>query len=84
MGPALMDECPYPFYHIGIYAFKWELLDYIVRYAPEAEFDLEQTRWGLMHIPTNVVLTNQKSMKIDTPEEFFKWVEYYNERTASA
>lgn len=66
----------YPFYkHIGIYAFRTEILMEITQLSPsslEKAESLEQNRWLENGYTIHVVETQHESISIDTPEDLEK------------
>ncbi|MCH7657381.1 MAG: 3-deoxy-manno-octulosonate cytidylyltransferase [Bacteroidetes bacterium] len=66
----------YPFYkHIGIYAFRTEILMEITQLSPsslEKAESLEQNRWLENGYTIHVVETRHESISIDTPEDLEK------------
>lgn len=68
-----------PFYlHTGTYAFRREVLDEIVT-LPEAELEkaerLEQLRWLAAGYRIKIVITDNKTISIDTPSDLEKLYE---------
>lgn len=58
--------------HIGLYAFRREILDQVVKFTPttlELAESLEQLRWMEHGIPVQTALTHLTSMGVDTPED---------------
>lgn len=63
------------FKHIGIYAFRQKALQEVSRAKPEAleqQESLEQLRWLVLGYEIKVLLTDQESIGIDTPEDLQK------------
>lgn len=64
---------PIPFYsHIGLYAFRREILEEVVKLAPaalEQAESLEQLRWMEHGVPIRTALTQLRSIGVDTPED---------------
>lgn len=63
------------FKHIGIYAYKTDVLEQIVKLSPsplELAESLEQLRWIENAYSINVEFTNIESFSIDTPEDLAK------------
>lgn len=61
--------------HIGIYAFRQKVLQAVSQAAPEdleQQESLEQLRWLALGYQIKVLLTNQESIGIDTPEDLDK------------
>jgi len=62
-----------PFYtHIGLYAFRREILDQVVTLPPSAlekAESLEQLRWMEHGITIRTAVTNLPSLGVDTPED---------------
>lgn len=62
-----------PFYtHIGLYAFRREILDQVVTLPPsvlEKAESLEQLRWMDHGISIRTAITNLPSLGVDTPED---------------
>lgn len=66
--------------HIGIYAFRADVLQQITQLAQsplEIEERLEQLRWLENGYKIRVGVTNVKTIGIDTPEDLEKAIEYY-------
>jgi 3-deoxy-manno-octulosonate cytidylyltransferase (CMP-KDO synthetase) len=60
------------FTHIGLYAFRREILDKVVKLPPtalEQAESLEQLRWMEHGIPIRTALTRVPSFGVDTPED---------------
>jgi len=58
--------------HIGLYAFRREILDKVVKFpstALERAESLEQLRWMENGIPIRTALTHLPSIGVDTPED---------------
>jgi 3-deoxy-manno-octulosonate cytidylyltransferase (CMP-KDO synthetase) len=66
-------ELTYPYLrHIGLYAFRKEVLLALTRLTPvllERIESLEQLRWMYYGFPINVVITEIETPNIDTPED---------------
>lgn len=66
----------YPFYaHIGLYAFRSEILQWSVTLSPtslELAESLEQLRWLQQGMPIRTRVTLHKSPGVDTPEDLEK------------
>lgn len=64
---------PNPFYsHIGLYAFRRDILEELVKFPPaglEQAESLEQLRWMEHGIPIRTALTRLRSIGVDTPED---------------
>lgn len=65
--------------HVGIYAYRADVLDRIARIKPspleEAE-SLEQLRWLYAGLRIKVAVSNCSSMGIDTPEDLQRAIDY--------
>ena len=71
-----MEESRYQknrfFSHIGLYAFRRETLDQVVKLTPtalELAESLEQLRWMEHGIPVQTAVTHLSSIGVDTPED---------------
>lgn len=67
------EEMPQRYYkHLGIYAYRYEVLSQIVR-LPQSPLEntekLEQLRWLEHDFPIHVSLCNEESLAVDTPED---------------
>jgi len=66
-------QMKYDFYsHIGLYAFRKEILEEVVKFPPtalEQTESLEQLRWMEHGIPIRTAVTHMKSIGVDTPED---------------
>ena len=61
--------------HIGIYAFRAEVIKKVVKLAPSAlelAESLEQLRWMENGYPIFVDITDKEAISIDTPEDLQK------------
>lgn len=61
--------------HIGLYAYRYDVLKKIVRLSPtvlEKAERLEQLRWIENGFALNVEITTQEALSIDTPEDLSK------------
>jgi 3-deoxy-manno-octulosonate cytidylyltransferase (CMP-KDO synthetase) len=65
-----------PFYtHIGLYAFRREILEQVVNLPPSAleqAESLEQLRWMEHGITIRTAITHLPSLGVDTPEDLEK------------
>lgn len=67
--------CRYPFKHIGIYAYRADILRkiYTLQQSPnELKYDLEQFRWLDNGLKIKCLETNIDSISVDTPEDILK------------
>lgn len=58
--------------HIGLYAFRKEILEEVVKFHPtalEQAESLEQLRWMEHGIPIRTAITHMSSIGVDTPED---------------
>lgn len=73
-----LQKCVY-YKHIGMYAYKAEVLDEITR-LPQSSLEkaesLEQLRWLQNGYKIKVGITTQETIGIDTPEDLAKALEY--------
>lgn len=73
-----LQKCIY-YKHIGMYAYKAEVLDEITR-LPQSTLEkaesLEQLRWLQNGYKIKVGITTQETIGIDTPEDLAKALEY--------
>lgn len=63
------------FTHIGLYGFRSDVLEQIVRFPPtplEQAESLEQLRWLENGIPIQTAITHHVSQGVDTPEDLEK------------
>jgi len=63
------------FKHIGIYGYRFDVLEKIIKLAPgelEKAENLEQLRWLENGFKINVQITNKEAVSIDTPEDLLK------------
>ncbi|HKK75796.1 MAG TPA: 3-deoxy-manno-octulosonate cytidylyltransferase [Saprospiraceae bacterium] len=68
--------------HIGIYAFRQKALQSVSKAEPEAlerQESLEQLRWLALGYDIKIVLTDQESIGIDSPEDLKKIKPYIND-----
>lgn len=66
------NEKLYFYSHIGLYAFRREILDKVVKLPPaalEQAESLEQLRWMENEIPIRTAVTQLRSIGVDTPED---------------
>ncbi len=67
--------------HLGMYAYRSEVLEQITRLAPsslEVAESLEQLRWLQNGMKIKVGITSHSSIGIDTPEDLQRAVEFLN------
>lgn len=68
--------------HIGIYAFRQKALQSVSKADPEAleqQESLEQLRWLALGYDIKIMLTDQESIGIDSPEDLKKIKPYIND-----
>ncbi len=66
--------------HLGIYAYRSDVLEAITRLAPsslELAESLEQNRWLENGYKITVAVTDQENLSVDTPEDLQKIIQQY-------